>query len=167
MDTILAPLMDDLRLCLCSALASTAGGSVDCACLLTPGVRAPADWCTCSGGGGCGQAWVRLDRMYPSSAKFPSPDITPLKCATVLAAVLEVGVYRCQPAPSANGAPPTPAAQTQAALTQIDDSLAMAKAIQCCSSVIRRPYVLGNYSPRSSGACGGGVWTVTVQLIRR
>ena len=168
MDTILTPIMDSLRDCVCGALESTLGGSVSCACILVPGLRAPADWCSCNGRGNCGMAWVRLDRLYPSGQRFPAQDQTTAgTCASVLAAVLEVGVYRCQPASQGNGQPPAPADITQATLIATDDALALARGIACCDAITKRPYVLGTYSPRSGGGCGGGAWTVTVQLTRR
>lgn len=163
MDLLIGAIMDDLRSCVCAALEDTLGGSVSCACTLVPGTLAPADWCSCNGRGqDCGMAWVRLDRVYPSSASFPSPDSRPGSCAPMLAAVLEVGVYRCAPV----GSPPPVAAQTQAALVQADDALAIARGILCCDSVTKRAHLLGTYTPRDGGDCGGGAWTITVQLTR-
>lgn len=167
MDTLLGPLLDDLRACVCGSLADTLGGAIECACLIVPGSEAVADWCSCSGGSGCGMAWVRLDRMY-ASTRFPAQDSTATKCDTaVLAAVIEVGAFRCQPSSTGGGkVAPAPHLLTQAALVQSDDALALAAAILCCPSVTSRNFVLNNYTPRSGGACGGGVWTVTVQLSR-
>lgn len=167
-DTLLSPILDSLRGCVCTALGNTLGGSVECSCSIMPGLEAPADWCSCKGAGTCGMAWVRLDRIYPSSQRFPSPDATSGGgCVTVLAAVLEVGVYRCQPTPTGQGQPPAPSAVTQAALVAADDALALVGAITCCEAITKRPYVLGAYSPRGTGGCGGGAWTVTVQLTRK
>lgn len=164
-DDLLGPLMDDLRACLCAQL----GDSVPCACTLVPGSIAVADWCSCKGGQGCGQAWVRLDRMYASS-RFPSQDSTSTPCgSTMLAAVLEVGVYRCRPitAPGSSSQPPTALQQTEAALLQAADALAMARAITCCDSIQKRPHVLGLYLPKDGGDCSGGAWQVTVKLVPR
>lgn len=169
MDTILTPILDSLRSCVCSALEGTIGGPAGCACVLVPGVRTPADWCSCNGRGqACGMAWVRLSRLYSSSQRFPAQDQgTASTCGGVLAAVIEAGVYRCQPMPKGQGQPPDPAEVTQAALVAADDALAIARGIACCEQVTKRPYVLGAYDPRSSGGCGGGAWTLTVQLTRR
>lgn len=164
---MLTPLMDELRACLCAALENTVGGAATCACILIPGLRAPADWCGCNGASGCGQAWVRLDSVFPAGQNFPSPDAASGNCANVLAAILEVGVYRCQPMPKAQGTPPDPADVTQAAIIAAGDAIAMAQAINCCTGITKRKHVMGRYSPRSSGGCGGGVWPVTVQLTRR
>lgn len=168
METLLSPLMDDLRACLCTALADTVGGDPSCFCALVPGREAPADWCTCSGAGGCGMAWVRLDSLYASGDRFPAQDgTTRALCAKVLAAVIEVGVYRCLPTNDQRGNPPGPVAQTQAALVATDDAMAIASAILCCESVTKRSYLLGRYTPSPPSVCGGGAWTVTVQLTRR
>lgn len=169
MDTLLGPLMDDLRACLCTALTDTMGGDVSCYCTLMPGQNAPADGCNCGGRDAkCGTAWVRLDRLYPSGERFPSPDgSTKAGCSGVLAAVLEAGVYRCQAVTGPRGDAPPAAARTQDALIQADDAMAIAAAILCCTAITSRPYVLGTYLPRDGGGCGGGAWTVTVQLIRR
>ena len=166
---LLGSIMDDLRTCACAALENSLGGKPGCACTLTPGLLAPADWCSCSGRGeGCGMAWVRLDRLYPSGQRFPAQDPdTKTSCTSVLAAVLEVGVYRCQPAPGPQGVAPSPAEQTQAALIQSSDAMALHRAITCCDAITSRPNVLGLYTPRDGGGCGGGAWAVTVQLMRR
>lgn len=168
MDALLGPIMDDLRACACSALEATIGGATTCACTLMPGTIAPADWCSCGGRtGNCGMTWVRLDRMYSSTNSFPSQDAAPLACAVVIAAVLEVGVYRCMPVSDAKGQPPSVVDQTQAALVQADDSMALLKAISCCDAITKRPHLIGAYTPRDGGGCGGGAWTVTVALVRR
>lgn len=169
MDTVLSPILDALRVCTAEALTGTLGGDALCTTSLVPGTLAVADWCTCrSGGGGCGMAWVRLSDLFPSAAAFPSPDnSTKTSCTSVLAAVIEVGVYRCAPQPGPRGEPPTAAEQTQAALIQADDAMALHRAIKCCDEVTRRPNVLGRYTPRPGGDCGGGAWTLTVQLLRR
>lgn len=172
MDTILAPLMDDLRQCAVKALEDTQAGTAGiCVSSLVPGTLAVADWCTCTKtrrGAKCeGMLWVRLDRLYPSGGRFPSQDTSTTSCVSVLAAVLEVGVYRCQPTMGADGTPPSEAEQTQAAIVQADDALALHKAIACCRAITSRPNLLGSYLPRDGGSCGGGSWTVTVQLFAR
>jgi hypothetical protein len=167
-DTLLSPIMDDLRACATSALETSLGGSVVCATTLMPGTLAPADWCSCKGRSTCGMLWVRLVRLYPAGERFPSQDAsTRASCASVLAAVLEVGVYRCQPTSGPQGTPPPVHEQTQAALVQADDALSLIRGINCCDAVVKRPHVLGNYTPRDGGGCGGGAWEVTVQLLPR
>lgn len=160
---LLPALMDDLRACLCEALAD----DETCYCALYPGPLAVADWCTCKGrGDGCGMAWVRLDRLYPSQ-QFPIIDNSATSCGSPLAVVLEVGVYRCLPTVTGQGQPPNAAAQTNAVLRQTADAAAMHKALTCCPelSASKRPTMLGVYTPVAAGDCGGGLWQVTVQLV--
>jgi hypothetical protein len=161
-DVLLTPLMDDLLACVCTALADTVGGTPTCACTLMPGTVAPANWCSCGGrGDGCGMAWVRLDRMFPSS-RFPAQDTSANACTTLVAAVLEVGTYRCQPVGDAKGNPPSVVDVTNAVLTQNDDAMALLEAIRCCESIKALSSMLGLWTPRDGGGCGGGAWQVTV-----
>lgn len=110
--------------------------------------------------------WVRLVRLFQSSAAFPAPDAKPIACAAVLAAVLEVGVYRCMHTLDGNGEPPSVVDQTNDALMLADDAMAMACAVLATQAIVGRPYVMGGYQPLASGDCGGGALQVTVQLVR-
>lgn len=162
-DTLVLPIMDDVRLCLAHEL-ETSPGETPCVVTLVPGASVPADYCSCGKGtGGCGQAWVRLVRAYPSSV-YPTPDLVQ-PCATVpLAAVLEIGVIRCLPTSQAGGAPPTAVQLTEATRVQLGDWAAMLRTLRCCEALQVRSPILGNYDPRSQGACGGGAWQFTVRL---
>lgn len=161
-DTAVA-VMDALRGCLCDELARL--DAPVCSCALVPGAQAFADACSC-GNSGCGMAWVRLDRIYPSR-NFPLQDQTASPCNSPLAAVIEVGVLRCVPTLKAGGQPPTAVELTQAAIDQGRDAGAMLAALNCCDAIGDRPHTLGLYVPRDAADCGGGAWTVTVQLVRR
>lgn len=160
-EDLLLSIIDGLRGCLCSTLAG-ADAEV-CRCANYPGAYAPADACSC-GAHGCGQAWVRLDRLYPSD-RFPATSSAPGNCGNTLVAVLEAGVYRCRPVPGRNGTAPSEAAVTASGLAEARDAVLVAKAIACCPIITRRPHVLGTWLPRDSADCGGGAWTVSVQLI--
>lgn len=166
---VLSVVMDDLRACVCAALGTPgdlAGAGDVCVCTLMPGQQAPADWCSCSGRNNCGMAWVRLDRLYPS-LNFPAQDqSTKTSCASVLAAVFEVGAYRCRTVQSST-TPVPPETRTNEALQSTADAMALYRAITCCESVTKRPNLLGLWQPRDGGDCGGGAWQVTVQLLRR
>lgn len=163
--TIAFDVMDALRVCLCTALADSRGGS-PCFCGVYPGAQVSADFCSCAknmrGETGCGQAWVRLLNVYPYD-QFPTQAAKP-QCATPLAAVIEVGVFRCQPSLSSTGAAPGAAEQAEAVLVTTSDVTAILRAFTCCDALTNRDYVLGRWSPSSSGGCGGGTWTATVAL---
>jgi hypothetical protein len=161
-EQVLGDVLEGLLTCLCGALVDTPGGT-PCFCGMVGGVQAIADHCSCDAGNKCGQAWVRLDRIYPYDTSVITPARTP-SCTSPLAAVVEVGVYRCIPTTHADGTAPTVLEQTNQVLGQVADAGAMLAAIKCCTAITTRSHVLGSYVPRDSGDCGGGVVTVTVAL---
>jgi len=163
-EVILGTILDDLTGCLCSALEDTAAGA-PCFCGIVGGQQAIADHCSCDGNNNCGQAWVRVDRIYPYDTNVATAARTPT-CTSPLAALIEVGVYRCIPTARGNGSAPDAVALANQALRQVSDAGAMAQAISCCESIRSRSHVLGTYTPRDSGDCGGGVWPVTVAISR-
>lgn len=156
-------LLDALRACLCTRLADNDAGV--CFCSLHFGTYTPAEHCDGCKDGKCGQAWVRLDRIYPSN-QFPAQDAR-ASCNAPLAAVIEAGVYRCRPTADRRGGPPDEAATTAATLQEVKDAMLIAQAIACCPEITERPHVLGLWLPHDAGNCGGGKWTVTVRLSQR
>lgn len=156
----LAALMDALRVCFCDRL--TALRAPACSCTLIRGVQALPDSCGCNQGD-CGKAWVRLDRIYPSK-QFPVQDQTADNCSSVQAAVIELGILRCVPTLGQGGAMPTAEADAQAALEAVRDAGAMLHVFRCCTALDGVNTMLGVYQPRDAGDCGGGTWTITVQL---
>lgn len=156
-----ARIMDALKDCLCAELE--ARGFPVCSCTVLRGVQALPDSCGCNGGG-CGRAWVRLDRLYPASVQFPAQNNVADNCASELAAVIEVGVLRCVPTLKAGGAAPNDVEQTNAALEAVSDASAMYAALTCCPELQHRVKTLGVYLPRDAGDCGGGAWSITVAL---
>lgn len=161
-ERILGDVLEGLVTCLCAALVDTPGGT-PCFCGMVGGQQAIADHCSCDGNNRCGQAWVRVDTIYPYDTNVLTPARLPT-CTNPLAARLEVGVYRCIPTVKADGSAPTLLEQTNQALGQVGDAGAMFAAVACCRAIADRTHVLGNYVPRDSGDCGGGVLTVTVAL---
>src|SRR5262245_53326757 len=162
-DTLVWPLMTELLECLCTEVGQTPGGA-PCFCGLVPGAFNVMDYCDCTGTG-CGMAFVRLDRMYPSrSLPVQSNDFR--SCNDPLAVRLETGVFRCLPGMNERGEPPTVDEQNQAVWIQMCDRQAMYRAIVCCVGIPRaRPAILDAYRPQGPlGNCGGGVWAVTIQL---
>lgn len=164
-DDLVWPLMDQLRDCVCTELEKSPGGA-PCFCALLPGETVIAEHCGCeTTTAGCGMAWVRLANIYPST-QFPIQDTGTSSCTAGLAAVLELGAYRCLPTLGAGGAPPGALAQAQAVQTQMGDWRALLRAVKCCPALTPLDKMLGRYDPRSLGGCGGGVLTVTVRLSK-
>lgn len=162
-ERVLGEVLDELLRCLCTALEDTPGGAA-CHCSMVGGREAIADRCTC-GKNGCGQAWVRVDRIYAYDTDVVTPARIPA-CGSPLAAVVEVGVFRCIPTVKGNGEAPSASALTDQVLGQVADAGALAAAINCCTAITSRKHAMGVYTPRDSGNCGGGVWPVTVALSR-
>lgn len=164
MDTMLLPVLDQLRLCLCSSLDEADAGG--CFCGLYPGPTVAADFCSCdSTGGGCGMAWVRLMRIFPSTV-FPTQDSTLNNCGGRLAAQVEVGIYRCQPTVENNGQM-DPVKLVAAAAQLTEDAMLMRKAIVCCAEQFKhRDFLLGQWQPAGLGDCGGGTWSLFVEVRR-
>lgn len=165
MDDLALPIMGSLLGCLCAELSTSPGGET-CFCSLYPGGQVVADNCTCKGGAsGCGQAWVRFVRSFPSK-RFPNQDADPSNgCSSPQAAVLELGVYRCMPV-GANGAGPTAVQQTQATVNQMGDWTAIRRAMGCCGTLAPYDMVAGAIEVRSQGGCGGPVGQVTIRLSK-
>lgn len=163
MDTKLLPVLDTLRLCVCSALDDSQTGT--CFCGLYPGPQVAADFCSCNSAGNCGMAWVRLMRIFPSTS-FPTQDNTLNQCGGRLAAQVEVGVYRCQPTVENNGQP-DPAKLAAAAAQAVDDAMLLQRAIVCCASEFpHRDFQLGQWAPSGLGDCGGGTWNLLIEVKR-
>lgn len=150
---------DALVTCVCAELEDR--GDPPCFCGLVNGGQALPDSCGCSGGG-CGRAWVRVADMFPST-RFPIQDQA-AACDVSIGAVFEVGILRCVPTLGAAGSMPTALDLANATVQQLSDASALLTAIRCCTAVTDRQHVLGHYTPRDAGDCGGGVWTVTVQM---
>lgn len=165
------PVMIELAACLCAELEAS-GLPGTCLCAVVPGPMAVLDSCgSCkSTGAACGgQAWVRLERAYPSSS-FPTQDSVGATCASPIAYIIEVGVARCTPVGKSNSitgyVPPTTQQYVDAVRLQTADMQAMKRAIQCClgsGDNSDRSFALGSYTPITPAAdCGGGLWNFTL-----
>jgi hypothetical protein len=155
----LVDVMDGVRVCLADALEHSRDGA-PCFIALYSGAQVAADHCGC-GADGCGMAWVRLARAFPSS-NFPAPDVT-INVSSPIAAMLEVGAMRCVPV-GKGPAGPTAADQINATLSQVSDMEQIRKALGCCDVLEDRDTSLGTYSPMGSGGCAGGAWSIAVRL---
>lgn len=163
---VLLEVMDGLLHCLSDQLAATPNGR-PCFTALEPGSLVSADWCSCGsrGGGDCGMAWTRLDRLFPYKT-FPLIDQSGVGCDGPMAATIELGVFRCLPTGGMAGQPPTAEQLTNATINQLRDLDAMKATMKCCPAVEGRSVSIGTYVPRDSGGCGGGIWPITVTLNR-
>jgi hypothetical protein len=141
-----------LASCLCAELNDTGL----CFCGVFPG----ADPYDAMGGcedTGCGQAWVRLLSLYPSST-IGQLDTSLRNCSSGLSYDVEIGVLRCFPQQEEAM---TEAEMLAIADQQYEDMLAMRRAVVCCEELDE--YILGAYVPVGPdiGAIGG-LWTLSV-----
>jgi hypothetical protein len=161
------PLVTRLLGCLCDQLPATLAGPA-CFCCARPGLAVPADFC-CSCDGvtpGEGQAWVRAARIFPVTARFPTPQADRDPCERGGWAVeLQLGVWRCAATVDDEGNPPECADVTRDAMVALSDAAAMRRAVKCCFAVPRGDYlvVVNGWEPLGpNGGCAGGQLTITV-----
>jgi hypothetical protein len=145
---------------LLSNLADSVGGPVARA-VIAPGAAAAADGCCYDDAAGLsGQAHVRLSRLYPST-RFPQPDATYSRMPTMLAAEIELGVYRCVAGLDDGGNPPPPDEVTADAVRALDDVAALQKT--ALGTFGRTPVVLGQVVTLGPGGyCAGAVQLFTI-----
>ena len=160
------PLAERLLACLCERLIDTVAGPA-CVCCLYHGTTVPMDYCDSVSAEGNGQAWVRVNRIYPAGARFPvqSFEVTPCKIPS-WGVELVMGVYRCVAVLDDAGNPPTCDQITADATKLLSDAAAMRLAAVCCfpegADTIA---VVGDYQPLGpQGGCAGGALSITVQF---
>lgn len=162
------PLASRLLDCLCEQLPDTVGGPV-CQCCLRPGLGAPADLCcNCLNDGvpAEGQAWVRVSRIFPVTARFPQQQTDRQACQTgAWAAELELGVWRCAGVVDDDGTPPSCERVTRDTTVTLSDAAAMRRALRCCFTDADTLTVVGDWSPLGpNGGCVGGRMIITVEF---
>ncbi|MFB9476984.1 hypothetical protein ACFFR3_46470 [Nonomuraea salmonea] len=167
MDVVAYPLAAKLLECLCAELEASLAGPV-CRCCVVPGAGyPPMDGCMCECGGGQGQAWTRVSRMFPTSQRFPAPlQEAPPTCFLPgsWAVELEAGVYRCAATMAEDGTPPSCEEVDRDARVVLDDAAAIRRAVMCCFAAQSRVVVPGQWQAIGpSGGCQGGVMTLLVQ----
>ena len=158
-DHVIWPVLVSLAECLCQQITDS-GLPEPCFCGILPGGPEVAfDYCDSCEDGTCGQAWVRLGNVFPSTV-FPAPQVDNAKCTSPLAFEVEVGIVRCAPAMGDEGQPPSLGDQFVTAQLAVADMMAMRRAILCCANSTKgRDYYLGAYSPIGpEGGCVGGSW---------
>lgn len=160
-DQWILPVAQRLSECLCTELERSPGGT-PCFCGVVPGANVAMDFCDCTGTP-CGMAYVRIHEVYPSR-RFPQPSPDLNNCNDPLAVTFEIGITRCLPGMDDQGEPPDAVAQFEAVRIQTGDMAAIRRTVVCCfdgKAILGRWRGLG-----PAGNCGGGVWPVTVPLMR-
>lgn len=112
-----------------------------------------------------GVGWVRVAAIFPSD-EFPQPNSTWSSCGPLQwAAVLEMGIGRCAPAPEADELP-TGDEWNALAEAVLADAAAMRKALCCFADLEQdRMHIAGLWQPLPvEGGCVGGFMTVTVAI---
>lgn len=157
-------LLTSLAACLCVEMQRE-GAPELCYCGVVVGETATGDLAGCSDNGPCGMAWVRLSGSYPSTV-VGAANVDPGNCGKALGLDIELGVMRCVPVADDNGNPPHPAAIAEAAALQVEDMLAMRRAVACCDALPNTDVVMGTYAPVGPlGLLGGGVWPISVMVL--
>lgn len=146
---VLDPL-SDLLACLCTEVTAV---QPVCSCSILPGLDVAWDYCgEC--GDKCGQAWLRVIRMFPYGV-WPAPALA-ANCQAPLAMEVEIGVVRCLPTLTESGDLPPIVDIEYATMIQIADMWAMLRAISCCDSSYKSPQQYDVMGPQ--GGCVGGTW---------
>lgn len=120
-----------------------------------------------------GLAYVRVARIYPSGGEntFPAADELFRPCSPLAWGVtFEMGVWRCEPQPTATELVST--AQWTATATQVsNDWEAMTRAACCLRDALDladpgTPVYMGEWAPlNAGGGCVGGMMNVSVQVM--
>lgn len=134
-----------------------------CFCGVMPGERVAVDYV-----GMCeekdGMAWTRLALAYPA-ARVGVADQSLRNCSGGLGVEIEIGIMRSAPTMTEDGEPPDAASQLLTTDIQMDDMLAMMKAVSCCEELQAYDYILSQYRPQGpTGYAVGGLFTVMVGL---
>lgn len=111
----------------------------------------------------CGRGWVRMGQAYPASG-VGALNATPGNCGADLGFDVNMGISRCyNPSDARTG--PTAVYLEEVTTQVLDDMMTMKRAIQCCTTLDAKDYILGPYLPFGPlGAMIGGSWSI--QMIR-
>jgi hypothetical protein len=161
-DNLVAPLLVELRDCVCAQLATTPVGPV-CRCMIVHNFTLPPmDGCDCTcAPAGRGDGWVRLVRLEPEiSLNLASPTV----CPTGWQAIIELGVYRCVPL-TEDGAALPEREVTDLALDMLADMNALIRVLGCCNALKDRDVGVEFWQPVGpAGGCAGGTLQIRVAL---
>lgn len=86
-----------------------------------------------------GQLWVRVTRVFQSST-FPQEDISAQPCGGPYAAQFELGLLRCAPTITENGAPSVEALEASAQMTYYEAEL-LRRTVACSLTDWRKSYL--------------------------
>lgn len=160
-DALVAPLLLELRDCLCAELRRTMLGAA-CRCMVVHSVTVPvADGCDCECDAGQGEAWVRLVRLEPEISLNP---IAAQSCPAGWQAVIELGIRRCIPIPD-EGEPLPERTVTDTALELLSDQAATLRVLGCCPALTDLSFGVDFWQPDGpAGGCAGGTLQIRVAL---
>lgn len=134
---------------------------------VAPGIAAAWDDCCDRSPDGDGQAWVAVERVYPTDP-FPLEVVEPMRCGpSEYAAALAVGVLRCAHTVDDRGRSPSAEKVTGDAEEVARDRQAALTAILCGFLPDADPgtWQLGQWTPLGpDGGCVGGLWRLTVAV---
>lgn len=160
-DSLVAPLLVELRDCVCAELARSIAGPV-CRCAIAHSVVTPTmDGCDCECEDGQGDAWVRLVRLEPEeSLEIVGPSV----CPTGWQAVIELGVYRCVPLPEEDEVLEEQVV-SDTALAALADMNALIRVLGCCTALRDAFTGVEFWQPVGpSGGCAGGTLQIRVAI---
>lgn len=146
--------LTELAACLCAQIGVDGLPPV-CMCGVMPGETIALDQVgVCAGV--CGMATVRLTSAYPSTS-IGTPTRTPGNCRAGIGIDVELAIVRCIEVGGEDGQPPPPEALAAAAALQMDDMLAMWRAVECCRE--SKDYIIASYTPfgPEGGVVGGAL----------
>jgi hypothetical protein len=150
-----------LRDCLCQQIV-TDGSPPVCFCEVVPGDGAVAEYFNCTPT--CtGMAWVRLSSSYPATS-VGTPDTNVGNCGKERGMEVELGILRCVPSLATRDGRPVPAAAVnEAAAQQMLDMETLFRAVECCTTLNGKDFIVGTYTPLGpEGAVLGGVLSVAM-----
>lgn len=155
----IATVLTNLAACLCAQITEDESPET-CFCGVVPGGAVIAEYA-----GDCddtdGMAWVRLASTYPAESVGVAVQRVG-NCSVGIGFDVEVGMLRRYPLQAE--------ALDESVLLelldqQVKDMTTMRRAIQCCTALPNKDYILGSYTPAGpTGDLIGGIWALYVML---
>jgi len=151
-----APLVELAR-CVCEKVSAQGCGSL-CWCGIYPGGLPAWDYCGECDGGSCGMAYVTVVAIEPYTTFGVGNPLA--ACASMLQAVVQIGVIRCLPV--VEDGLPSEEDLADVSIGLVADALAIREAVLCCtpSDTVLRSYT----ALPAQGGCVGGQWEIVLDL---